>query len=401
MTDSMKLKIYNSLTRKKELFQRSKNTVSIYVCGITPYDITHLGHAFTYVFFDVVVRYLDFLGFQVTYVQNVTDVDDDIIRRAKEENINWRTLGEKHFKNFLNDLVFLNIRQPDFYPKATDHIKEIIEFNKELLAKNFAYEKNGNLYFDINKFKKYGRLSRLSKEGMLPVSRERGNDPDDPQKINPLDFVLWQKSKIDEPSWLSPWGNGRPGWHIECSTMSMKYLGSTLDIHGGGADLIYPHHESEIAQAEAVTGQVFARFFMHTAMLYYQGKKMSKSLGNMVFINDLKNKFPANDLRLLFLGNHYRKEWEYSASLLDEAGQLSDLFKKVWQSQSGQGKDMIIEKFRTDFFSSLNDDFNTPKTLEILKNLAEEIINNKDENTAPAKAFLNLAFNILGLRVEY
>jgi len=394
------LYLFNSLRQKKEKFNPPENTVSVYVCGVTPYDITHLGHAFTYVSFDVIVRYLAFIGFHVVYVQNVTDIDDDILKKAKAENKDWRVLAERNFSDYLKDADFLNLRQPDYYPKATDHIGEIIDFNNILLTKNYAYEKNGNLYFDIKKFSGYGKLSRLSKVKMLPVSRERGNNPDDPDKKNPLDFVLWQKKVPGEPYWESPWGPGRPGWHIECSTMSMKYLGQTLDIHGGGGDLIFPHHESEIAQSEAATGISFARFFIHTAMLYYQGKKMSKSLGNMVFIRNLKN-YSNNTIRLLLLSNHYRQEWQYSEDMLNKARKLNGLFRKVWLVQSGRNGEFSFNNYRQKFFEALNDDMNTPQALGILENLSKNLINNRNKRLSSAKAFLNQAFNILGLIVEY
>ena len=393
--------IFNTISGKKEKFTANKKTVMIYVCGVTPYDITHLGHAYTYVFFDVVIRYLEFLGNKVNYIQNVTDVDDDLLKKAKELDINWRELAEKNFSLFLKDLIWLNIRPPDFFPRASDHLKEIIFLNKVLIDKGFAYEKRGNVYFDVDKDKDYGILSRLTKEEMLPISSQRGNNPADPNKKNPLDFVLWQKNKEDEPSWDSPWGKGRPGWHIECSAMSMKYLDQTLDIHGGGGDLIYPHHESEIAQSESVTNKPFARFFMHTAMLYYHGKKMSKSLGNMIFVKDLREKYSPNIIRLMLLNNHYRQKWEFNFSLLEKSQKLNMLFQKVWITQSGQGSELDFSKEKLDFFNSLNDDFNTPQAITALKNLSEKILRAADNTTTLAKSFLNSSLNILGLRVEY
>lgn len=401
MDEKPDLIIYNSLSHKKELFAPAYKTVGIYVCGITPYDITHLGHAATYVFFDVVVRYLEYLGFKVKYVQNITDVDDDLLKKSRELKINYLTLADKNFQLFHSDLNWLNIRLPNYFPKATNHIKEIIDLNVILKKKGFAYEADSNLYFDISKYPKYGKLSGLSGKEMLPVSRERGSNPDDPNKKNPLDFVLWQKSKVGEPFWHSPWGKGRPGWHIECSAMSMKYIGKTIDIHGGGSDLIYPHHESEIAQSESVTGKPFARFFMHTSMLYYKGHKMSKSLGNMVFVKDLREKYSANVIRLLLLSNHYHKEWEFSFSLLEKIHKLNRLFQKVWITQSGQGSELDFSKEKLDIFNSLNDDFNTPLSLTVLKELSEKIIKAKNKNISSAKAFLNTCFNILGLSVEY
>ncbi|OGG17104.1 cysteine--tRNA ligase [Candidatus Gottesmanbacteria bacterium RIFCSPHIGHO2_02_FULL_39_14] len=393
------LTIFNSLSEKKEVFS-SRKKISIYVCGVTPYDITHLGHAFTYVSFDMIIRYLRYLNYEVKYVQNVTDIDDDILKKAKETGIEWRLLGEKNFSLFLDDLQWLNIRQPDFFPRASDHIPEIISLIRTLLKKGFAYEKNRTVYFDVSKDHEYGKLSKINPEQMLPLLKERGGDPSDPNKKNPLDFVLWQKQQPGEPFWESPWGRGRPGWHIECSAMSMKYLGVPIDIHGGGGDLIYPHHESELAQSEKASGQLFVNFWLHTAMLYYQEAKMSKSLGNMVFVADLRKKYSANTVRLLLLSHHYRQEWEYSEPEIARAEKLNDLFKRIWLVQSGTGNEIEISSFRNDFFTALNNDFNSQQALQVLEHMVN-ISLKTDKNITPAKAFLNLAFNILGLRVEY
>lgn len=395
------MKIFNTLSGKKEQFIVNKKNVGIYVCGVTPYDITHLGHAFTYVIFDIVIRYLEYLGNKVTYIQNITDVDDDLLKKANELNVNWKLLAEKNFSLFLKDLIWLGLRMPDFFPRATDHIKEIIALNKILLEKGFAYERNGNLYFSIDKDKDYGKLSKLSRKEMLALSKNRGNDPDDRNKKNPLDFVLWVSQKEGEPSWASPWSLGRPGWHIECSAMSMKYLGVTIDIHGGGGDLIYPHHESEIAQSESVAQKPFARFFMHTSMLYYQGHKMSKSLGNMIFIKDLKDKYSANVIRLLLLNHNYRTKWEYTNNLLDGSRKLNDLFKQVWLKESGQGNELDYTLEKDQFFESMNDDFNTPLALKVMEKLAFKITKSHSLDISSAKFFLNACFNILGLTVEY
>ena len=393
------LTIFNSISEKKEVFS-SRKKISIYVCGVTPYDITHLGHAFTYVSFDMIIRYLRYLNYEVKYVQNVTDIDDDILKKAKETGIEWRLLGEKNFSLFLDDLQWLNIRQPDFFPRASDHIPEIISLIRTLLKKGFAYEKNRTVYFDVSKDHEYGKLSKINPEQMLPLLKERGGDPSDPNKKNPLDFVLWQKQQPGEPFWESPWGRGRPGWHIECSAMSMKYLGVPIDIHGGGGDLIYPHHESELAQSEKASGQLFVNFWLHTAMLYYQEAKMSKSLGNMVFVADLRKKYSANTVRLLLLSHHYRQEWEYSEPEIARAEKLNDLFKRIWLVQSGTGNEIEISSFRNDFFTALNNDFNSQQALQVLEHMVN-ISLKTDKNITPAKAFLNLAFNILGLRVEY
>ncbi|KKS96361.1 MAG: cysteinyl-tRNA synthetase, L-cysteine:1D-myo-inositol 2-amino-2-deoxy-alpha-D-glucopyranoside ligase [Candidatus Gottesmanbacteria bacterium GW2011_GWA2_43_14] len=393
------LTVYDSLSGRKKNFTFKKR-VTVYVCGVTPYDITHLGHAFTYVSFDLIIRYLEFTGIQVTYIQNVTDIDDDILRKAKASGQPWRKLAEVNFARFLDDLRWLNVRQPDFYPRATDHITEIISLVKKLLAKGYAYEKNGNVYFEIVKDTSYGKLSKLNREQMLPLLKERGGNPQDPDKKNPLDFILWRKQKKGEPAWESPWGNGRPGWHIECSAMSLKYLGVNIDMHGGGGDLIYPHHESELAQSEKATRETFVNFWMPTGMLYYQGEKMSKSLGNLVFISDLKEKYSANAVRLSLLSHHYRKEWEFHENEITRAEELNNLFKQLWLKQSFGAKEIDVTPFRKNFFSALDDDFNSPKALQALEQMATISIKT-GKNITPAKAFLNRAFNILGLRVEY
>lgn len=307
------MKLYNSLTRKLQEFSpKLKNHVSMYVCGITPYDTTHLGHAFTYVWFDVLVRYLRFKGYKVTYTQNVTDIDDDILKRAKEENKNWRKLGDFWTRRFLLDMRALNILPPAHYVKATGAIALMIRIIEVLIKKGFAYEKNGNVYFEVKKFKSYGELSRFNHKQMLLLSKERGGNPEDPLKNHPLDFVLWQKSKVGEPSWESPWGRGRPGWHIECSALVNKYLGDQIDIHGGGLDLIFPHHESELAQSEIYTGKKpYVGLWIHTAMVLYLGEKMAKSVGNLVMVSDLLKKFSANAIRWVLLSHHYREPWEF------------------------------------------------------------------------------------------
>ena len=396
-----KLKIFNSLTRKKEEFLSKDKKVGIYVCGITPYDVTHLGHAFTYVSFDVVVRYLRYLDYQVIYVQNLTDIDDDILKKAKESKENWRKLVEKNTQRFLEDMRWLNCLQPDVYPRATDHIKEIIEIIQKLERKKMAYEKEGNVYYSVGDYKNYGELSKLPRKVMLPIANQRGNNPKDPNKKNPLDFVLWQAKKPGEPVWLSPWGQGRPGWHIECSAMAKKYLGETIDIQGGGADLIFPHHESSAALSETADQKPFSRYWLHTGMLSYKGKKMSKSLGNLVLVDDLKKRYNSNAIRLFLLSHRYRAKWEFKEEGLKKIKKLTELFKKVWRAQSESGKPLDISGYEKNFFQAMNDDFNTALAIKILRNLAKQILKNKKEkNISDAKAFLNKAFNILGLVIE-
>lgn len=323
--------LYNSLTRKmQEFVPLQKNHVSIYVCGITPYDTTHLGHAFTYVWFDVLVRYLIFKGYKVTYTQNVTDIDDDILKRAKEKSKDWRQLGNFWTRRFLLDMSALNVLPPTNYVKATDGIGLMIDIIKVLLKKDYAYVRDGNVYYDVLRFKDFGLLSHFSNSQMLILFKERGGNPEDPLKKHPLDFVLWQRSNSGEPSWESPWGFGRPGWHIECSALIHKYLGDQIDIHGGGLDLIFPHHESEIAQSEIYTGKKpYVGLWMHTKMVLYMGEKMSKSLGNLVMISDLRKKFSANAIRWVLLSHHYREPWEFEKKDLYEAETYLATIKNV------------------------------------------------------------------------
>ena len=295
------MKLYNTLSEKIEVFKPlEKDKVKLYVCGITPYDTTHLGHAFTYTIFDVLYRFLEFQGYKVNYTQNVTDIDDDILKKAKEVGEDWKKLGTFWTEKFLKDMKSLNTIPPTHYVKATETIPTIIEIIEKLENDGFAYEKNGNVYFDVKKDKEYGKLSKYSCEQMITLSKERGANPNDPNKHDPLDFILWQKSKNDEPFWDSKWGKGRPGWHIECSAMVYKYLDKKIDIHGGGSDLRYPHHESEVAQSEQFTGvKPFSQVWMHIGMVEYKGEKISKSLGNLVMVSDLlKNCTPNTPSKL-------------------------------------------------------------------------------------------------------
>lgn len=342
----------------------------MYVCGITPYDTTHLGHAFTYVFFDALIRYFRFKGYSVEYTQNVTDIDDDILKRAKQEGKDWQKLGDFWTKKFLHDLNALHVIPPTHYVKATESIETIIAIIIELEKTGHAYEQKGNVYFRVKSFKDYGKLSKLSEHQMMQLLRERGGNPEDPLKEDPLDFLLWQKSKKDEPFWKSPWGKGRPGWHIECSSMIYDYLGEQIDIHGGGRDLIFPHHESEIAQSESFTGKKpFVGTWMHTAMLMYEGEKMSKSLRNLVMVSELLKKYSANAVRYVLLSHHYRKPWEFEMTELDDAESVLSEWKKITEkplknetSNSKQNPYLIA------FKEAMENDMNTPEVIELIGN---------------------------------
>lgn len=357
------MKIYNTLSEKLENLSLDK-PVGIYVCGITPYDTTHIGHAFTFIIYDVLVRYLRFLKADVTYVQNVTDIDDDILIMSKKVRVNWQKLGHAEIKKYQQDMRTLNLLVPDIFPKATLHITEMIEITKMLLSKNLAYEKNGNVYFDIHKDKNFGKLSKLDYKAQLEIANERGNFPQDANKRDPLDFVLWQAYKIMEPYWNSPWGKGRPGWHIECSAMSLKYLRPTVTIHGGGEDLIFPHHEAEIAQSENYTQQQFVKIWMHTAMVYCDNKKMSKSLGNMIFVSDLLKKYSPNTIRLFLLSHFYRKAWNYQEQELKKAQRFAQDLERSKRAKALSEKQ--LRKVAPKFFNAMDKDLNIPSLLKFI-----------------------------------
>jgi L-cysteine:1D-myo-inositol 2-amino-2-deoxy-alpha-D-glucopyranoside ligase len=395
--------LFNTLTRRKGPFFPSDGPVKLYVCGITPYDTTHLGHLFTYSTFDVLIRYLEYRGHSVSYAQNVTDIDDDILRKASEIGEDWRELGNRWTVHFIEDNQALNLRPPLFFPRATEVIEDIVNAVVSLIAAGVAYESNGSVYFHIDADGDYGKLSQYNRNEMLPIANERGNFPDDPNKKDPLDFVLWQAGSPGEPSWMSPWGSGRPGWHIECSTLSAKFLGRQVDIHGGGADLIFPHHECEIAQAECVDGdQPFTRIWMHVAMLRYQGEKMSKSLGNLVMVRDLlQSGWKADAIRLVTAGHHYREEWEYEESDLKAASALSMKFIQAVTAQSGSGNPVDASGTVMAFRGAMNDDLDTPGAVSVLDSLAREILDsNGSREVADAQDILRELCGILGLRLD-
>jgi L-cysteine:1D-myo-inositol 2-amino-2-deoxy-alpha-D-glucopyranoside ligase len=366
------LRLYDSRRRRKETLTTSDGRVRMYVCGITPYDTTHLGHAFTYVVFDVLGRNLRRHGFDLTHVQNVTDVDDDMLKRARRDGRDWRELARENVTIFREDMVALNVSPPTFYPYASEQVERMLRMIGRLIESDHAYQAGGNVYFRVARFPTYGELSGFGRGAMIELLTERGGDPADPRKQDPLDFVLWQRSAPDEPSWETPWGSGRPGWHIECSAMCYRYLGKQVDIHGGGDDLIYPHHESEIAQSESFTGlSPFARFWIHTGMLRYQGKKMSKSLGNMVFVRDLRQRYSPNAIRLQLLGHHYRQSFNFEESELSAAQELADQLASVVAERGGdnQADEADCDAALTRGLLALDDDLDTPRATAGLREL--------------------------------
>ena len=306
--------------------------VTMYTCGITPYDATHIGHAATYVTYDVLQRRLRDRGHDTRCVRNVTDVDDDILRKARELGVHYLDLAAAETARFDADMKALGMLPPWSEPRATSAIADIRGFIGMVLDRGHAYAAGGAVYFEVASFERFGQVSHLDRDTMLRLARERGGNPDDPHKRDPLDFVLWQPSAEDEPAWESLWGPGRPGWHIECSALALRELGTTIDLHGGGSDLIFPHHECEAAQSEAATGERFVRHWMHQAMVRMDGEKMSKSLGNLVFVSDLLKVHDPRAVRLLLVAHHYRDSWEWDDGLLDTAGERL----AAWQA-AGEG----------------------------------------------------------------
>lgn len=369
------MKLFNTLSRKVEIFKSVANEVNVYACGITPYDTTHLGHAFTYTSVDILIRYLEMRGLTVSYVQNVTDIDDDILRKAGELGENWLSLGNRWTVHFINDMESLNVRPPDHYPRATDTIPEIVQVVKKLLKAGVAYESGGSVYFDISAWPEFGKLSVLSMNEMLPIANERGNKPDDPNKRNPLDFVLWQAQIPGEPAWDSPWGPGRPGWHIECSTMSTQILGPIVDVHCGGADLCFPHHECEIAQVEPITNKKpFVRYWMHVAMVYHDGAKMSKSLGNLIMVRDLLKTYSPDALRIYLGGHHYRQPWNHDEVELIKAEQVAQTLKEAVTSLGGATEPLDPSPAWAAFCAAMDDDLDTPEAEQVLISFGHSIL---------------------------
>ncbi|MEO6796476.1 MAG: cysteine--tRNA ligase [Candidatus Dormibacter sp.] len=357
------MRLWNTETRSLQPLETRAGPLGVYVCGITPYDTTHLGHAFTYIAVDVLIRTLRAAGREVRYVQNVTDVDDDIIKRSRELGTTWDQLATRETGLYQADMAALNVLPPDVFPRASQTIRKIVELVSRLVAQGHAYVHDGNVYFRVRSVTDYGRLSGLPRDEMVRLSAQRGADPNDPRKQDPLDFLLWQRSAPDEPHWSSPWGSGRPGWHIECSAMALEHLGDQVDLHGGGADLIYPHHESEIAQSESVTGvRPFARTWMHVGMLRYEGEKMSKSLRNLVLVRELLPRFDADSIRVTLLRHHYRESWEYSEAALRSAARwVADLRRAASSATGAAGTG--LSRIR----GAMEDDLDTPRALDILE----------------------------------
>ncbi len=410
------MRLYNTMSRKKEEFiPLEDGKVKMYVCGPTVYDFMHIGNARPFVVFDTVRRYLEYKGFDVNFIQNFTDVDDKIIKRANEENVDMKTISERYIKEVYVDAESLNVKKATYNPKVTDEISEIIEMIKTLIEKNYAYEKNGTVYFNTENFKNYGALSGKKIEDLLSGARVDV----DMDKLSAVDFVLWKPKKENEPYWESPWGKGRPGWHIECSVMAKKYLGDMIDIHAGGEDLIFPHHENEIAQSECANGEKFAKYWMHNAFVNINNEKMSKSLGNFFTIRDITKHFSGDVLRFFIISSHYRSPINFSDDLMKSAETSLDRIKNCFQnlkfiqentrvdSINEAEKNLLIESenYITEFERAMDDDFNTADAISSIFEFVRFANSNAKESSS--KQFISEIIlkisklcEVLGIRYE-
>lgn len=374
----MPIRLYNTYSKSVEEFEPlESNRIKMYVCGPTVYDYIHIGNARPFVVFDVLRRFFKYRGYEVTYVMNLTDIDDRIIERANEQGVDMQTTTEKYSRAFFEHIEALGVAPADIYPRATDHVDDIIQLIQKLVDSGIAYAVEGDVYYDVSKFENYGRLSGKRTEELMAGARISVDE----RKRNPLDFVLWKSQKPGEPVWDSPWGPGRPGWHIECSSMSMKYLGPSFDIHAGGVDLVFPHHENEIAQSEAATGQKFVRYWLHNGFLQIEGEKMAKSLGNFRTVRDVLEIYPGEVIRMFFLQKHYRSPIDFSSQGLETARSAAQRLRLFWEKlqtvapeskSAGDGLDVdklgaserafwqTFSQLREELVAALEDDFNTP-----------------------------------------
>ena len=372
------MKIYNTASERKEDFAPSGPAVKMYVCGITPYDSCHLGHAMSYIIFDVIRRYLEFKGYQVTHVQNFTDIDDKIIDRSLRLSIHHQELTERYIQEFFTHMDSLNIMRAHQYPRATQEIPDMIHMISTLMEKGYAYSTDGDVYFRVANAAGYGTLSHRSLDGMMAGARVEVGA----KKEHPMDFTLWKAAKAGEPSWDSPWGPGRPGWHIECSTMALKYLDTTVDIHGGGQDLIFPHHENEVAQSESYTGSSpFVRHWIHNGLLQMGEAKMSKSLGNLVTLKEALSRYSPDGIRLFVLSSHYRSPLTYSEEALAAAERGAERLRNAcFLEEAASGISNLDEgPFAHRFLNAMDDDFNTPLAISSLFDLARAINKAREE----------------------
>ena len=380
------MKIFNSLSGKKEEFVPWGDEVKMYVCGVNPYDDAHIGHALSYIFFDVVRRYLEYRGYKVKHVQNITDIEDNIIATANRRGMTVQELTQKYVERYDEDMADLNVRPAHFFPRAMGEIDKMIEVVQGLIDKEFAYAVGGDVYFRVRSVDDYGKLSHRTLDSMRAGTRI---EPDE-AKEDPMDFILWKESKPGEPSWDSPWGKGRPGWHIECTAMSIKYLGEQIDIHGGGQDVVFPHHENEIVQSESFTGKKpFVKYWMHNGLLQMGEEKMSRSVGNLIKIREALKTYSADAIRVYILHSYYRSPLTYDESVLEGTGvalrafsdakwrlteEYSDMNRSLLEDQGMKIEDIVpAEEYRSRFISAMDDDFSTPQAISTLFTLAQEI----------------------------
>ena len=394
------MKLYNTMSRRLEEFAPAGDEVKMYMCGITPYDHAHLGHAMSYIIFDVLRRYLEFRGFRVKHVQNYTDIDDRIIARANAQGLTFDQLAETYIQEYEREVRQLNIAPAHVYPRATQELPQIIEMVSTLIEKGYAYQADGDVYFSVHRKPDYGKLSGREIDSMMAGARVEPGE----HKTHPADFALWKGAKPGEPAWDSPWGPGRPGWHIECSAMSVRYLGPQLDIHGGGQDLIFPHHENEIAQTEAYSGvQPFVRYWVHNGWLFLDEEKMSKSLGNIITIRQGIDSYGADGLRLFVLTSHYRSPLTYSEEGLGAGKQGAERLRIAAALPGGEGEPAVdAEPFRARYLEAMDDDLNTAGALAALFDLAREINRARDDGRSidGAQAALRELAGVLGLTLR-
>jgi cysteinyl-tRNA synthetase len=394
------MKIYNTLSAQKEEFKPTGSEIKMYVCGINPYADSHIGHAMSYIIFDVVRRYLEYRGYKVRHVENVTDIEDNIIAHANRLGIPVRELTDKYTIRYFEDMAALNILKPHFTPRATETIPEIIGTTHGLIDKGFAYAVGGDVYFRVRNMPDYGKLSHRTLDSMMAGARIEPSEA----KEHPMDFVLWKAAKPGEPSWDSPWGKGRPGWHIECSAMSVKFLGEQIDIHGGGQDLIFPHHENEIAQSECFTGKKpFVRHWMHNGLLQLGAEKMSKSLGNLITIREALQKYTSDGIRIFILSSYYRSPLTYSEDAMGAAERGAERLRQTLASPGKTGGEKTdAAPFRQRFIEAIDDDFGTSQAIATLFDLAREINRGNDagKDASEARATLVELAGVLGLTLK-
>lgn len=388
--------LYDTLTREKKEFKPiKKGEVGIYYCGMTLQEAPHVGHMRAALTSDILSRYLQYKGYKVKLLVNFTDIDDKVLESAKLEGKDYREVASFYEEEYLKASKNLNIQEPTLYPRATQHIKEIIELAEKLVGKGYGYKVDGDVFFRVRKFKPYGKLSGKKLDELHSGARIRVDE----KKEDPLDFSLWKAAKPDEPYWLSPWGKGRPGWHIECSAMSTHYLGETIDIHGGGDDLIFPHHENEIAQTEAATGKPFANYWIHNAMLTIKDEKMSKSLQNFVPINELLSEFDPNAVRLYLLQAHYRRQLNYSREMLKQAASGWEHIKIFLERSKGY-KSNPIASYLEEFEQSMDDDLGTSGAIALAFNLISEANEVSKDDIGDYRETILMILNTLGFQIE-